>query len=70
VDAPSLSAACTTAFTVVFLLLGFLALVIHLIGLALPVRPPRTDPAVVAAISAAVAARHGGAQVVQVREAP
>lgn len=68
-EAPSLTAACVTAFGVVFVVLAFLALVIHLIGLVLPARVSRTDPAVVAAIAAAVAARQPGARVVHIVEA-
>ena len=67
-DAPSLTAACITAFSVVFVVLGFLALVIHIISLVLPARAPRTDPAVVAAIAAAVATQRPGAQVVRIVE--
>jgi hypothetical protein len=70
VEGPSLPAACYTAFAVVFLVLGLLALVIHVISLVLPARSLRTDPAVVAAISAAVAAQQPGARVVHIREAP
>jgi hypothetical protein len=67
-EGPSLTAACVTAFGVVFVVLGFLALVIHLVGFLLPVRAPRTDPFVVAAISAAVAAQQPGARVVGIVE--
>jgi hypothetical protein len=70
VEGPSLSAACYTAFAVVFLVLSLLALVIHIISLVFPARAVRTDPAVVAAIAAAVAAQLPGAQVVHIREAP
>jgi hypothetical protein len=68
VEGPSLTAACVTAFGVVFVVLAFLALVIHLIGLVLPARAPRTDAAVVAAIAAAVAAQQPGAKVVHIVE--
>jgi hypothetical protein len=70
VDGPSLFAVCGTAFTVVFLVLGLLALVIRLVTFVLPARVLRTDPAVVAAIAAAVATQQPGAQVVHIREAP
>lgn len=69
-EGPSLLAVCTTAFAVVFLVLGLLALVIQLIGLVLPPRAPRTDPAVLAAIAAAVATQQPGAQVVHIKETP
>jgi hypothetical protein len=70
VEGPGLSAACLTAFAVVFLVLGLLALVIRLVTLVLPARAPRTDAAVVAAIASAVATQQPGAQVVHIREAP
>ncbi len=54
----------------VFVVLAFLALVIHLVTLVLPARAPRTDPAVVAAIAAAVATQQPGAQVVHIKETP
>ena len=47
-EGPSLTAACYTAFAVVFTVLAFLALVIHVVTLVFPARAPRTDPAVVA----------------------
>jgi hypothetical protein len=68
VQGPSLLAVCSTALTVVFLVLGVLAVVIQLISLVLPARAPRTDAAVVAAISAAVARQHPGAKVVRIVE--
>ena len=67
-EGPSLTAACVTAFGVVFVVLAFLALVIHLISLVLPARAPRTDPVVAAAIAAAVAAQQPGARVVRIVE--
>lgn len=69
-EGPSLTAACITAFGVVFVVLAFLALVIHLVSLVFPARAPRTDPAVVAAIAAAVATQQPGAQVVHIKETP
>jgi hypothetical protein len=59
-----------TAFGVVFTVLAFLALVIHVVTLAFPARAPRTDPAVVAAIAAAVARHHPGARVINIAEVP
>jgi hypothetical protein len=70
VEGPSLTAACFTAFAVVFTVLASLALVIHVVTLAFPARAPRTDPAIVAAIAAAVATHHPGARVVNIVEAP
>jgi len=69
VEGPSLSAVCVIAFATVFVVLALLALVIHLATLAFPVRSPRTDPAVVAAIAVTVATPPAGAQVVQITEA-
>ena len=68
-EGPSLFAVCSTAFAVVFLVLGLLALVIQLVTFVLPARAPRTDPAVVAAIAATVATHHPGARVVHIVEA-
>jgi len=51
-------------------LLSLLALVIRLVTFVLPARAPRTDPAVVAAIAAAVATQQPGAQVVHIKENP
>jgi hypothetical protein len=70
VEGPSLSAACYTAFAVVFLVLSLLALVIQVISFVLPARAARTDPALVAAIAAAVATQLPGAQVVHIKESP
>jgi Na+-transporting methylmalonyl-CoA/oxaloacetate decarboxylase gamma subunit len=70
VDGPSLTVTCYTAFAVVFTVLALLALVIRGVTLAFPPRAPRTDPAVVAAIAAAVAKSHPGARVVNIVEAP
>jgi hypothetical protein len=70
VEGPSLAAACLTAFGVVFTVLALLALVIHVVTLAFPARVPRTDPAVVAAIAAAVAGHSPGARVVKIAEVP
>ena len=66
----SLSAACYTAFAAVMVVLAFLAVVIHLVSLVFPARPADADAAVVAAITTAVAARHPGAQVTRIEEAP
>jgi Na+-transporting methylmalonyl-CoA/oxaloacetate decarboxylase gamma subunit len=68
VEGPTLTSACITAFGVVFLVLAFLALVIRLIGLVFPACAPRADPAVVAAIAAAVATQQPGAKVVHIVE--
>jgi hypothetical protein len=68
VEGPSLTAACISAFGVVFVVLAFLALVIHVIGLVLPARAPRSDPVLVAAIAAAVAMQQPGARVVRIVE--
>lgn len=67
-EGPSLSSACYAAFAAVMVVLAFLAVVIHLVSLVFPARQADGDPAVVAAIAAA--ARHAGAQVTHIEEAP
>ncbi len=67
-EGTSLLAVCNTAFAVVFLVLGLLAVVIQLISLVLPARAPDTDAAVAAAIAAAVAVQQPGAKVVRIVE--
>ena len=66
----SLPAACILAFVAVFLLLAFLAAVMHLITVAFPQREAGLDPAVVAAVSAAVASVYPGARVTKIEEEP
>jgi multidrug resistance efflux pump len=68
VEPVSLIGVCLTAFAVVFLVLAVLAAAMHLITLAFPDRTPASDAAVVAAVSAAVAALVPGARVTQVEE--
>lgn len=67
-EGPSLTAACISAFGVVFVVLTFLAVVIQVIALVLRERGYRADAAVVAAVAAAVAAQRPGARVVQILE--
>jgi hypothetical protein len=59
---------CAVAFLVVFVVLAGLALLIQAISLAFPPRTSRTDPAVVAAIHAAVAALYPHARVTRIEE--
>jgi hypothetical protein len=61
---------CLLSFLVVFILLAFLAVVIRLVAALLPVSTTRTDPAVIAAIHAAVATQIPGAQVTSIEEIP
>jgi hypothetical protein len=78
VIATSLFAVCSLAFLTVFLLLAFLALVMHLITEAFPVsekslipamvRVDSIDPAMVAAITGSVAAIIPGARVTMIEE--
>ena len=60
--------ACLLAFVAVFVLLGFLAAVMHLITFLLPARREGPDPFVVAAISGAVASLIPGAKVSHIEE--
>ena len=76
--ATSLFAVCSLAFLTVFLLLAFLALVMHLITEAFPVseeslipamvRVDSIDPAMVAAITGSVATLIPGARVTMIEE--
>jgi hypothetical protein len=78
VIATSLFAVCSLAFLTVFLLLAFLALVMHLITEAFPVsekslipamvRVDSIDPAMVAAITGTVATIIPGARVTMIEE--
>lgn len=60
--------ACLIAFGAVFALLSSLAIVMHIITLAFKEEEPETDPALVAAISTAVASLVPGAQVIRIEE--
>ena len=66
--ATSLFAACGLALLIVFLLLSFLALVMHLITEAFPPSDDVVDPAVVAAITGTVATLIPGARVTRIEE--
>lgn len=66
--ATSLFAACGLALLTVFLLLSFLAVVMHLITEAFPESEAAIDPAVVAAISGTVATLIPGARVTRIEE--
>jgi ABC-type uncharacterized transport system permease subunit len=63
-----LLSACLVAFVSVFVLLSFLAVVMHLITLAFPSRHEGLDSVVVAAISSTVAALMPGAQITHIEE--
>ncbi len=67
-DVTGLFSACLVAITAVFSLLGVLALIMRLITALFPVREARTDSAVVAAISTAVASVWPGAKVTRIEE--
>ena len=60
--------ACLVAFVAVFVLLSFLAVVMHLITMAFPARREGLDPVVVAAVSSTVASLIPGAQVTHIEE--
>jgi hypothetical protein len=67
-DVTGLLAACLTAMAAVFLLLGFLALVMEIITRLFPVRAQAIDPYVVAAVANAVATVVPGARVTRIEE--
>jgi putative flippase GtrA len=67
-DIASLLSACTIAMVAVFVLLGFLAVLIELITRLFPDRQLPVDPAVAAAISSAVATIFPGAHVTRIEE--
>lgn len=60
--------ACGIAFGAVFALLAFLAVAMHFITLIFREEEPETDPALVAAISTAVASIVPGATVIRIEE--
>jgi hypothetical protein len=68
VVATSLFAVCGLAFLTVFLLLTFLAVVMHLITTSFPEGEDALEPAMVAAIASSVATLIPGARVVQIEE--
>lgn len=67
-DEVSLLHACLIAFSAVMIILSFLAGAIHLITAIFPDRPPKTDPAMVAAITATVESIYPGARVTRIEE--
>jgi hypothetical protein len=64
----NLFAVCSLAFLTVFVLLGFLALVMHVITLVFPEKKAELDSAVVAAVSSTVAQLIPGARVTKIEE--
>ncbi len=64
----ALLAICAIACLVVFVVLAGLALLIHAISLVFPPPHPRTDRALVAAISGAVASLYPQARVTRIEE--
>ena len=67
-DAPSLISLTVSAFTAVFVLLTFLAVVMHVITLVFPQRQTTVTAAHVAAIATAAQAAVPGARVVRIEE--
>ena len=59
---------CLNAFLAVLILLSLLALLMRLLIAVFPERLPRTDAAVVAALSTAVSTRFPGARVTRIEE--
>jgi hypothetical protein len=67
-ETPDLIAICLIAFLAVFVLLGLLALAMHVITLIFPARKGTIEQTLVAAISSTVAAVYPGARVTQIEE--
>jgi len=67
-EVTSLVSACLIALVSVFILLTFLAATMDLITRLFPVAEQQTDPALIAAISTAVASVYRGARVVRIEE--
>ncbi len=68
-DDPNLFALCIAAFASVFAVLAILAGAIRLLTLVFPARPERRiDPALMAAVSGAVAVVFAGARVTRIVE--
>jgi type IV secretory pathway VirB3-like protein len=67
-DTTSLLSICTIALAAVFLLLSFLAVAMHLVTVIFTARDTRIDPAVVAAVSAAISSVMPGARVIKIEE--
>ena len=63
-----LLSACLVAFVSVFVLLSFLAVIMHWITLAFPSRREGVDPVIVAAISGTVASLIPGARITHIEE--
>ncbi|MEW6071140.1 MAG: hypothetical protein AB1726_00915 [Planctomycetota bacterium] len=62
----SLIVICCIAFAIVFLVLAFLAVAMHLIAILFPVPKTAMDPMVVAAIASAVTSQYPGARVTRI----
>lgn len=67
-DVTGLLAACLTAMVAVFLLLGFLAVVMDVTTRLFPVREQTIDPCLVAALANAVTTVIPGARVTRIEE--
>ncbi|MFO7654161.1 MAG: hypothetical protein R6X25_10105 [Candidatus Krumholzibacteriia bacterium] len=64
----NLVSACGIAFSAVFLLLAVLAALMQVMTVVFPERKPKTDSALVAAISSTVASLLPGARVTRIEE--
>ena len=67
-ETPDLLMVCVSAFSAVFVLLGLLAVVMRLLIAAFPGLVARSDPAMLAAISATVSAVFPGTKITKVQE--
>lgn len=59
---------CFSAFAAVFLLLGIMALAMRALIAVLPVKAAKVDPAILAAVTAAVSAAYPGTKITKVEE--
>ncbi len=67
-EQPDVLTCCLLSFLTVFILLGFLAVVIRLVTALFPEKAAGTDPAVIAAIHGTAAVRYPGARVTRIEE--
>jgi hypothetical protein len=67
-ETPDLLMVCVSAFSAVFVLLALLAVVMRILIAAFPELVAKADPAMLAAVSATVAAVFPGAKITRVEE--
>ena len=67
-ETPDLLMVCVSAFSAVFVLLALLALAMRVLMAVFPGITAKTDPAMLAAVSTAVAAVFPGAKITRIEE--